>query len=91
MRSERSYSGISRSNPLDQRLAGSLLWFFVDAPGRRATSQRINETRLEIPMMDTIATTTPVLAAGWSLLYMLFGGGLGGAVLIFFGLKALGR
>ncbi|HEY4120903.1 MAG TPA: hypothetical protein VGM56_23730 [Byssovorax sp.] len=33
----------------------------------------------------------PVLAAGWSLLYMLFGGGLGGAVLIFVVLKALGR
>ena len=35
--------------------------------------------------------TPPVLAAGWSLLYLLFGGGLGGAVLIFFGLKLIGR
>ncbi len=42
-------------------------------------------------MIDAIATTTPVLAAGWSLLYMLFGGGLGGALLIFVGLKAIGR
>ncbi len=42
-------------------------------------------------LMDVIATTSPVLAAGWSLLYLLFGGGIGGAVLIFFGLKALGR
>jgi hypothetical protein len=42
-------------------------------------------------MMDAIATTTPVLAAGWSLLYLLFGGGLGGALLIFIGLKAIGR
>jgi hypothetical protein len=42
-------------------------------------------------MIETIATTTPVLAAGWSLLYLLFGGGIGGAVLIFFGLKVLGR
>ncbi|MFO0679204.1 MAG: hypothetical protein U0169_21935 [Polyangiaceae bacterium] len=33
----------------------------------------------------------PVLAAGWSLLYLLLGGGMGGALLIFFGLKALGR
>jgi hypothetical protein len=42
-------------------------------------------------MTEAIATTTPVLAAGWSLLYLLLGGGLGGAVLIFLGLKALGR
>ena len=42
-------------------------------------------------MTDALATTAPVLAAGWSLLYMLFGGGIGGAILIFIGLKALGR
>jgi hypothetical protein len=42
-------------------------------------------------MTEAIATTTPVLAAGWSMLYMLLGGGLGGALLIFFGLKAIGR
>lgn len=40
---------------------------------------------------DLALTTTPVLAAGWSLLYLLFGGGLGGALLIFVGLKAIGR
>ncbi len=46
----------------------------------------------DIPMMiDAIASTTPVLAAGWSLLYLLFGGGLGGAVLLFVALKAIGR
>jgi len=33
----------------------------------------------------------PVLAAGWSFIYLLFGGGLGGAVLIFIVLKLLGR
>ena len=33
----------------------------------------------------------PVLAAGWAFLYLLFGGGFGGAILIFFGLKLLGR
>jgi hypothetical protein len=39
---------------------------------------------------DAIANApSPVLAAGWALLYMLFGGGFGGAVLIFIGLKAL--
>lgn len=42
-------------------------------------------------MVEAIATTTPVLAAGWSLLYLLFGGGIGGAVLIFIALKAFGR
>lgn len=42
-------------------------------------------------MLEAIATTTPVLAAGWSLLYLMFGGGIGGALLIFFGLKAIGR
>lgn len=42
-------------------------------------------------MLDIVANTTPVLAAGWSLLYLLLGGGLGGAVLIFIVLKLLGR
>ena len=42
-------------------------------------------------MTDALANATPVLAAGWSLLYLLFGGGIGGALLIFFGLKAIGR
>ncbi len=38
-----------------------------------------------------LAATSPVLAAGWALLYMLFGGGLGGAALIFVVLKMIGR
>jgi hypothetical protein len=41
--------------------------------------------------MLMLATAAPLLAAGWSLLYLLFGGGLGGAVLIFIVLKLLGR
>lgn len=41
--------------------------------------------------MLVLASAAPVLAAGWSLLYLLFGGGLGGAVLIFIVLKLLGR
>jgi hypothetical protein len=49
------------------------------------------EREIEQMMTDAIATAPPVLAAGWALLYMLFGGGLGGAFLIFVGLKALGR
>jgi len=32
-----------------------------------------------------------MLAAGWSLLYLLFGGGIGGALLIFITLKAIGH
>jgi hypothetical protein len=42
-------------------------------------------------MIEAIAATTPVLAAGWSLLYILLGGGIVGAIVIFFGLKAIGR
>ena len=42
-------------------------------------------------MTEAITTVMPVLAAGWSLLYLLFGGGIGGAILIFIGLKAIGR
>jgi hypothetical protein len=41
--------------------------------------------------MIVLAAATPVLAAGWSLLYLLFGGGIVGAVLIFIVLKLLGR
>jgi hypothetical protein len=33
----------------------------------------------------------PVAAAGYSLLYLLFGGGLGGAILIFIIAKMLGK
>lgn len=33
----------------------------------------------------------PIAAAGYSLIYLLFGGGLGGAVVIFFVAKLLGR
>ena len=40
---------------------------------------------------EAIATAPPVLAAGWAFLYLLFGGGIGGALLIFFGLKLIGR
>lgn len=42
-------------------------------------------------MSEALAMSQPVLAAGWSLLYMLFGGGLGGAILLFIVLKAFGK
>jgi hypothetical protein len=42
--------------------------------------------------MLTMLATLPVLAAaGWSLLYLLLGGGLAGAFLIFIVAKMLGR
>jgi hypothetical protein len=43
--------------------------------------------------MAVLAFTTPVLmaAVGYSLLYLLLGGGLGGAILIFIVAKMLGR
>jgi hypothetical protein len=44
-------------------------------------------TALAVPA----ATMMPLAAAGWSLLYLLFGGGLGGAILIFIVLKLLGK
>ncbi|HTQ06465.1 MAG TPA: hypothetical protein VMI54_21545 [Polyangiaceae bacterium] len=42
-------------------------------------------------MLTLSLAAAPVLAAGWSLLYLMFGGGLGGAVLIFVVLKMLGK
>jgi hypothetical protein len=33
----------------------------------------------------------PIAAAGYSLIYLLFGGGLGGAALIFVAAKLLGK
>jgi hypothetical protein len=43
--------------------------------------------------MSVLALSAPVLMAaiGYSFLYLLFGGGLGGAVLIFIVAKMLGR
>ncbi|HLX61858.1 MAG TPA: hypothetical protein VKX17_11295 [Planctomycetota bacterium] len=42
--------------------------------------------------MFTLALFTPIVAAaGWSLLYLLLGGSLSGAVVIFIVLKLLGR
>ncbi len=38
-----------------------------------------------------LLASVPLLAAGYSLIYLLFGGGIGGAVLIFFAAKLLGR
>jgi hypothetical protein len=42
-------------------------------------------------IMAILATSVVLAAAGYSLLYLLFGGGLGGAVLIFIVAKMLGK
>jgi hypothetical protein len=42
-------------------------------------------------MIETLALAAPGVAAGWSLLYVVLGGAIFGALLIFFGLKALGH
>ncbi len=42
-------------------------------------------------MILAIAINPIFAAAGWALLYLLFGGGFGGAVLIFIVLKMIGR
>ena len=42
-------------------------------------------------MYDMVNTMLPLAAIGYSFLYLLFGGGLGGAVLIFFIAKMLGK
>lgn len=42
-------------------------------------------------MITLALTALPIAAAGYSLLYLLFGGGLVGAVIIFIVAKLLGR
>lgn len=50
----------------------------------------LNQTNLP-PMNDLAFIILPVAAAGYSFIYLLFGGGLGGAVVIFFIAKLLGK
>jgi hypothetical protein len=42
-------------------------------------------------METLLANATPIAAIGYSLVYLLFGGGLGGAVVIFFIAKMFGK
>jgi hypothetical protein len=45
-----------------------------------------------IALISPMLATAPVIAAaGYSLIYLLFGGGLGGAILIFIVAKLLGK
>jgi hypothetical protein len=57
----------------------------------RETTQFKSNNRSIAMITEAITTAPPVLAAGWAFLYLLFGGGLGGAALIFLGLKLIGR
>ena len=41
--------------------------------------------------MDALMTMHPLAAVGYSILYLLLGGGFGGAVLIFIVAKMLGK
>jgi hypothetical protein len=41
--------------------------------------------------MEVLLLTPILAAAGWSFLYLLLGGGLGGAILIFIVLKMIGH
>ena len=41
--------------------------------------------------MEILSFTPLIAAAGWSLIYLLMGGGLGGAILIFVVLKMPGK
>jgi hypothetical protein len=42
-------------------------------------------------IMDLLNQTLPLAAAGYSFVYLLAGGGLGGAILIFIVAKMLGK
>jgi hypothetical protein len=42
-------------------------------------------------MNSFLEVAMPIAAAGWSLLYLLFGGGLFGAIVIFIVAKMLGK
>jgi len=42
-------------------------------------------------VFHSVGAVMPLAAAGWALLYLLFGGGFGGAVLLFIVLKMFGK
>ncbi len=42
-------------------------------------------------MIATLLPMLPVAAIGWSLIYMIFGGGLFGAIVIYFVAKIFGQ
>jgi hypothetical protein len=63
------------------------------ARGTRLASQLgdLTEKHYIMLIIPMLAIVPMFAAAGWSLLYLLCGGGLGGAILIFIVAKMLGR
>ena len=57
----------------------------------RAFNSYRSQSQLGESIMAILASSVVLAAAGYSLLYLLFGGGLGGAVLIFIVAKMLGK
>jgi hypothetical protein len=69
-------------------LAGGGIWQGKSKMGARHPSLNLIAQKT----MLTLAFMTPMFGAiGYSLIYLLFGGGLGGAVLIFIIAKMLGK
>jgi hypothetical protein len=63
---------------------------------RRLRPDEADERRANFPTqrkitMELLIQAVPVAAAGYSLVYLLAGGGLGGAIVIFIIAKMLGR
>jgi hypothetical protein len=56
-------------------------------PGRRECVWQKGPIMLELSLLQA----PPLAAAGFALLYLLFGGGLGGAILLFIVLKMFGK
>lgn len=59
--------------------------------GNNNHSRQASPLNLCIPMLSFIALALPIAAAGYSLLYLLLGGGFFGAVIIFIVAKMLGK
>ena len=57
-------------------------------PTLHATTDNLNQFP---PMTDLAFIVLPIAAAGYSLLYLIFGGGIGGAIVIFIVAKLLGK
>jgi hypothetical protein len=58
---------------------------------RRAESFRVTDSLCFNEGVIMVTQIVPLAAAGYSLLYLLFGGGLGGAIIIFIVAKMLGK
>jgi hypothetical protein len=69
------------------------MWRTQHVAANASTRSRVRDFKYKERIMAVLALTTPVLmaAAGYSLIYLLLGGGFGGAILIFIVAKMLGR